>query len=124
MSEDSILRQEIQHSLSEIRRQIHSYSGLYANEDLTRDVLQACDEMAKSIEPSPRFKEARRLVREHCARLTRDADRFSMRDPSMIAASRAKAIASIDLMQDTLFELRRAGVSFPRLGCFLRRRSL
>lgn len=127
MSEDSILREEIRCSLSEVRQLIRSYSGLYTGEDLARDVLQACDGMAPSVQPSLRFKEVRRLVQERCAELARDADRFTMRDPGRIAASRARAVASIDLLQDVVLELRRAEMrerGIPRPGCFLKRRSL
>ncbi|WP_243373485.1 hypothetical protein [Microvirga solisilvae] len=124
MNEDSILREEIRHSLRHLRLMIHSYSGLYAGEDLARDVLRTCDEIARPTQPSPRFKEARRLVQERCAKLAHDADRYSMRDPAMIAISRAKAVASVDMLQDALFELRKAERGAPRPGSYLKRPSL
>ena len=124
MSDDRILRQEIRRSLSSVRNLIRSYSGLYSSEDLARDVIRACDEMAQSRQLTPRLQEARRIVQERCARLARDADRFSMRDPAAIAASRAQAFASIDLLQDALFEMRQAEIRPPRIGALLRRRSL
>src|SRR3712207_5241868 len=61
MSSDTILRQEIRFSLGFVRGMIHHYSGLYAGENLTRDVLRFCDEMTKAGEPNVRLKEARRL---------------------------------------------------------------
>jgi hypothetical protein len=124
MSDDSILRQEIRHSLSRARSLIRSYSGLYSGEDLARDVLRVCDEIAQTLQPTPRLREARRIVQERCAKLVRDADRFSMRDPATIAASRAQAFASIDILQDALFEMRKAETGVPRIGTLLRRRSL
>lgn len=124
MSDDSILRQEIRHALSGVRSMIRSYSGLYSGEDLARDVLKICDDMARSSRPTRRLKEARCVVQEHCMKLARDADRFSVRDPAVIAASRAQAIASIDVMQDALFEMRKAEITAPRIGALLRRRSL
>jgi hypothetical protein len=123
MSDDNILRREIRHSLSGVRSMIRSYSGLYPGEDLARDVLTICDGMAQSSEPSPRLKAARSVVLERCVKLARAADRFSARDPAAIAASRAQAVASIDIMQDALFEMRRAEVETPRIGALLRRRS-
>lgn len=124
MSDESILRQEIRHSLRRARSLIGSYSGLYSSEDLARDVLMVCDEMALSSQATPRLREARRLVQERCAKLERDADRFSMRDPTTIAASRAQAFASIDLLQDALLDIRRNETGAPRIGALLRKRSL
>jgi len=123
MHDDSILRQEIRNSLSRARSLIRSYSGLYSSEDLARDVLTVCDELARTLHPTPRLKEARRVIQERCAKLVRDADRFSMRDPLTIAASRAQAFASIDILQDVLFEMYKAEAGAPRIGPLLRRRS-
>ena len=39
MSSEMLLRQEIRHSLGYVRSMIDHYSGLYAGENLTRDVL-------------------------------------------------------------------------------------
>lgn len=123
MSNDSILRQEIRHSLNRARSLIRSYSGLYSREDLAQDVLTVCDEIVQTSHPTPRLKEVRWLVHERCAKLVRDADRFSMRDPTTIAVSRAQACASIDMLQDALLEMRRAETNAPRIGALLRRRS-
>jgi hypothetical protein len=124
MSSDTALRQEIRHSLNDVRRWICGYSGLYSNENLTRDVLRACDEMTMQIEADPRLEEARRLVEDRCRRLARATDRFADRDPALIAASRAQAIAAIDLFQDAVFTLRKAHIPTQQLGGLLRRRSL
>ncbi|HZH12311.1 MAG TPA: hypothetical protein VEZ24_18320 [Microvirga sp.] len=123
MSENSILPQEIGHSLNKVRGLIRSYSGLYCDEDLARDVLKLCDEAMRSPQPSTRVREVRRLVHECCVKLVRDADRFSIRDPALIARSRARAIAAVDMLQDALLEQAKADV-VPRSGSFLRRRSL
>jgi len=124
MTNDSILRQEIRHSLSRARSLIRAYSGLYSGENLASDVLMACDELAGACQATPRVNEARRIVQERCAKLVRDADRFSMRDPATIAASRSQAVASIDILQDALFEMRKAAVGTPRIGALLKQRSL
>ncbi|MEZ0170151.1 hypothetical protein [Microvirga sp. TS319] len=124
MNDDAILRQEIRASLSGARSLIRCYSGLYSGEDLIRDVLKACDEVAQTSASTPRLREARRIVQERCTKLVRDADRFSMRDPATIAASRAQAFASIDTFQDALLEIRRIEGAAPRIGALLRRRSL
>lgn len=123
MNDEAILRQEIRDSLSGVRGLIRSYSGLYSGEDLTRDVLKVCDEIARACPPTARLQEARRIVQERCAKLARDADRFSARDPATIAASRAQAFASIDTLQDALLDMRRAETAAPRIGALLRRRS-
>jgi hypothetical protein len=124
MNDDTILRQELRHSLSGARSMIRSYSGLYSGEDLARDVLRVCDQAARSSAPTPRLKAARSVVLERCVKLARAADRFSVRDPAAIAASRAQAVAAIDFIQDALLEMRKAEIGSPRIGALLRRRSL
>lgn len=124
MNDEAFLRQEIRHSLSGVRSLIRTYSGLYSGEDLTRDVLTLCDDVARGFPMTPRLQEVRRTIQERCAKLAHDADRFSMRDPATIAASRAQAFASIDALFDALVELRRAEAAVPRIGALLRRRGL
>ncbi len=124
MSNDAMLREEIRHSLRDVRSLVRRYSGLYPNENLTRDLLQAFDQLTLSVLSDPRVEEAKRIVEERCNRLAHAADRFSARDPALIAASRAQAVASIDRLQDAIFELRRASIAAPRIGSLLRRRSL
>jgi len=124
MSEDGILRQDLRQALNDVRRLIQAYSGLYAGEDVVGDVLGACDRIAKTARSSPRFEEARRLVYERCAQLVSDADRFSMRDPASIARSRARALAAVDMLQDTLFDLFKTETRSLPQRSFLKRRSL
>jgi hypothetical protein len=124
MSSDTVLRQEIRYSLGYIRSMIDSYSGLYSGESLTRDVLRFCDEMTDPGTQHPRLQEARRLVEDRCRRLAQDTDRFALRDPAAIAASRAQAMAAIDMLQDVVFEWRKARVTVPSSGRLLRRKSL
>jgi hypothetical protein len=124
MSSDTVLRQEIRYSLGYIRSMIDSYSGLYSGENLTRDVLRFCDEITDAGAPHPRLQEARRLVEDRCRRLAQDTDRFALRDPAAIAASRAQAMAAIDMLQDVVFEWRKARVTVPSSGRLLRRKSL
>lgn len=124
MSNDTILRQEIRYSLGCIRSMIDNYSGLYPGENLARDVLRFCDEVADAGTPHPRLQEARRLVEDRCRRLAQDTDRFALRDPAVIAVSRAQAMAAIDMLQDVVFEWRKACMKVPSSGRLLRRRSL
>lgn len=123
MSNDNILRQEIRSSLGVVRALIKEYSGLYSAEDLTRDVLRVCDGIAAPIEADRRLEDARRMVAERCSRLAYTANRFTARDPALIASSRAQAVAAVDALQDAVFELRRAHQPRPSLGRVLRQRS-
>lgn len=124
MSSDTVIRQEIRYSLGYIRNMIDSYSGLYSGENLTREVLRFCDEMTDAEAPHPRLQEAKRLVEDRCRRLAQDTDRFALRDPAAIAASRAQAMAAIDMLQDVVFEWRKARISVPSSGRLLRRKSV
>ena len=124
MSSDTVLRQEIRYSLGYIRSMIDNYSGLYSGENLARDVLRFCDEMTGPGTPHARLQEAKRLVEDRCRRLAQDTDRFALRDPAVIAASRAQAMAAIDMLQDVVFEWRKARMTVPSSGRLLRRKSL
>jgi L-alanine-DL-glutamate epimerase-like enolase superfamily enzyme len=124
MSNDIILRQEIRYSLGFVRSLIDNYSGLYSAENLTRDVLQFCDVMTSSDAADQRLNEARRVVEERCERLAQATSRFSDRDPAVIAALRAQAGASVDLLQDAVFEWHKARTPVPAIGRLLRRKSL
>jgi hypothetical protein len=124
MSSDTTLRQEIRYSIGCIRSMIDNYSGLYSGENLARDVLRFCDEITDDGTSHPRLQEARRLVEDRCRRLAQDTDRFALRDPAVIAASRAQAMAAIDRLQDVVFEWRKARTPVPSSGRLLRRKSL
>jgi len=124
MSNDTLALQEIRYSLNYVRSLIHNYSGLYSGEDLTRDVIRFCDDVARAEEPDRRLKEARRIVEERCRRLTQATDRFAQRDPASIAASRAQAVAAIDVLQDAVLEWHKARVAVPSSGRLLRQKSL
>jgi hypothetical protein len=117
-------REEIRCPLSSVRQLLVSYSGLYASGDIACDVFRACDEPGKPAQSSLQFKKVRHIVQESCTKLARDADRFSMRYPTKIAISRARAIASIDRLQGVILELRKAEQRVPHLRSFLRQRSL
>ena len=124
MSSETLLRQEIRYSLGFVRSMIDHYSGLYSGENLTRDVLRFCDEMATSEEPNFRLKEARRMVEERCRQLAQATDRFAQRDPASIAALRAQAVAAIDMFQDAAFEWHKRRAYTPSSGRLLRRKSI
>lgn len=124
MGSDTALRQEIRSSLDDARRRIRSYMGLYSNENLIRDVLRACDDTTVRVDPAPQLDEARRIIEDRCRRLVQVTDRFTDRDPAVIGTARAQAIAAIDMLQDTVFRLRKVHTTDPRLCGLLRRPSL
>jgi len=122
MSDDMVLRQEIRCSIGYIRSMIDSYSGLYSEENLTREVLRFCDEIAHPGSPHPRLQEARRIVEDRCRQLAQATDRYAQRDPASIAAKRAQAMAAIDVLQDAVFEARKSRMPVPSSGRLLRRK--
>lgn len=123
MGDDYLVREEIRFSLSFVRSLIHGYSGLYAGENLTLDVLRLCDEMTTAGEPDLKVREARGIVEDRCKHLTRAADRFTDRDPAAIAAARAQAVAAIDALQDAVVQWRKAHTPVPHIGRLLKRKS-
>jgi hypothetical protein len=123
MSSDTALGQEIRYSFDDARNRIRAYTGLYPNEDLIRDVQCICDRIALQVAPDSCFKEAIRHIEERCSQLAQAASRFAERDPAVIAAARAKAIAAIDRLQDAVFRVRRGSAPDPRLYGLLRQRS-
>jgi len=124
MSSDNALRQEIRFVFDDARGRILRYCGLYPHENLSAEVLRVCDEAAASVVPDLRLEDARHEVADRCRHLSEAADRFSDRDPLVIAAMRAQAIAAVDRMQDAVFALRRTHTPVPCLGTLLRRRGL
>lgn len=124
MSNDNAQRQKLRLSLNAARSQIRGYTGLYSDENLVQDVLRICDGLIVTIEPNHRIQEARVLVDERCRRLAHAADRFSGRDPVVIAASRMQAIAAVDMFQDAVLDYYKAIARNPGLGLLLRGKSL
>jgi hypothetical protein len=123
MSHDDAARQGIRHLFESARAKIRIHTGLYSDEDLAGDVLLVCDEAMALVEPNPRLDEARSLVEERCWRLMQVADRFAEYDLSVIATARAQAMAAVDVLQDAVFEQRKASAAAPHLGYRLKRRS-
>lgn len=123
MDDDHLVREEVRFSLSFVRSLIHSYSGLYVGENLTRDVLRLCDEMTTAGEPDARIREARSIVEDRCRRLVRAADRFTERDPAAIASARAQTVAAVDALQDAVVRWRKVHAQVPHIGRLLKRKS-
>lgn len=124
MNDDSALRSRVKLSLDEARRRIGGHTGLYRDEDLVREVLRICDEVAAWSESGPRIDEARRHVEHRCNLVAMVADRFGQRDPGLIGTARAQAVAAIDVFQDAILEQNKdAGRSQPS-GYRLTRRGL
>lgn len=124
MSSDNLLRQEVRESLGDVRRRIRGFTGLYSDENLIREVLSACYEVAAGCRDDARMQNVMQIVTDRCRRLAYVTNRFADRDPVVISAVRAQAIAAVDLLQDAVFEARKSHLPAPRLGGLLRRRSL
>lgn len=107
MGDDRMLRQEIRLPLDIARTQVRRHTGLYPDEDLTRDVLGICDEVLTFVPMTPNLRDAREAVEAGCIRLSQLSDRFSERNLTAISKARAQAIAAIDRLQDVLLERRR-----------------
>ncbi len=86
------------------RAYVSAFTGLYSDEDLAQEVLAACDEVVVVAGSSARLHELRRVVEARCRRLTEVTNRFSARDPVVIAAARVQVIVAIDQIQDAALE--------------------
>ena len=124
MGDDRLLREEIRLPLDDARTRIRRHTGLYPEENLTRDVLRICDEVMARGDATPRLQEAREAVSARCLRLSQVADRFADRNLGTIAKARAQAIAAIDMLQDAVLDRRRPEVAPQQCGgIMLRQRS-
>ena len=121
---ESALRNEVRHTFDDVRDRIRGYTGLYSDEDLMGEVICACDEAMGSFVRDMRLDDMRQTIETRCRRLMEAADRFGDRDPIVITAARAHAVAAIDMLQDAVFHLRRTSNAVSHFGCPLRRRSL
>jgi hypothetical protein len=121
---ESALRNEVRQTFDDVRDRIRGYTGLYSDEDLLGEVMCACDEAMGSFVRDMRLEDIRQIIETRCQRLAEAANRFGERDPTVIAAARAQAVAAIDMLQDAVFQLRRTSNAVSRFGCPLKRRSL
>jgi hypothetical protein len=108
MSDDVEFRREIKHVFDGVRIRIGSYTGLYADEDLLQDLQQACGDLLRTVAPEPRLDVAMHALEDRCRHLAKVTDRFAERDPDVIATARAQAVAAVDMLQDAIFDLRKA----------------
>ncbi|MBZ6078086.1 hypothetical protein [Microvirga puerhi] len=123
MTNDNAWRRDIKHFLDGARYRVLHYTGLYSDEDLIGAVLHACREAAGS-DLDLQLGAAKSIVEEHCRTLVRVADRFSARDFALIAASRARTLAAIDMFQDIVLQERRIQNAALGHGTLLKRRAL
>jgi hypothetical protein len=123
MGDDRLLREEIRLPLDSARTRIRRHTGLYPDENLTRDVLLICDEVIGWLSVTPDVQEARESVEARCLRLSQVTDRFAERDLGTIAKARSQAIAAIDRLQDVVFAQRRMEAMPQGCGILLRQRS-
>jgi hypothetical protein len=124
MNDNAAFRQQIRSILNGARAKVHDYTGLYADEDLTSDVLRVCDSLMEVVASGPRLEQARVTVEDRCRRLAQATDRFIPRDLASISKARAQAVAAIDALQDAALELCKADNSARHMGPLLKRRSV
>jgi len=124
MNDNAALRQQIRSILNGARAKVHDYTGLYADEDLTSEVLRVCDSVTEVVASGPSLGQARLIVEDRCRRLAQATDRFIPRDLASVSKARAQAVAAIDAYQDAALELRTADNFARHLGPLLKRRSV
>ena len=124
MSDDRLLREEIRRPLDGARSRIRRYTGLHPDEDLVREVLHMCNAVMARADADPRLREISETVMARCQRLAQVTNRFAERDLASIAKARAQAVAAVDMLQDVVFEWRKARMTVPSSGRLLRRKSL
>ena len=110
--------------LDAARHVIRNFTGLHPDEDLGRVVLHLCDEVGNSTASDPRLKAARSNVESRCRYLAQVSDRFSERDPAVIAEARIRAIVAVDLFQDVVLDVCRSAGSCHPAGVVLRKRGV
>jgi hypothetical protein len=76
---------------------IRYHTGLYAHEDLLRDVLSACDNALKWANPNDDFTQQRQLTEGACRELIEVASRQgTARGGGIVSDYKARAISQID----------------------------
>ena len=105
------------------RARVRVFTGLYSDENIADEVLSICDEVQVLAGTSPRLTALRQVVEARCQTLAEVTDRFSARDPAVIAAARMQVVVAIDQLQGAAIELLEVEASQKLLG-LLRRRSL
>ncbi|MDF2811109.1 MAG: hypothetical protein K0S56_2140 [Microvirga sp.] len=106
---------QIKLALDRARSQILGYTGLDARADLIGAVLAACADAAFGVAPHSELEEALRRIAHRCQTLGDVTDRFVVRDFELIARSRRRAIAAVDLFQDVISGRAKGGVA-PQLS--------
>lgn len=95
---------QIKLALDRARNQIWDYTGLDGRDDLIVAVLAACSDAAAEVAPHSDLGEGLRRITDRCQRLVDVTSRFVVRDFELIALSRGRAIAAVDLFQDVITE--------------------
>ena len=116
-------RERIRKLLDTIRGRVQVFTGLYSDEDLANEVLSVCDEVLVLAGTSPQLSELRQVVEARCHTLAEVTNRFSARDPAVIAAARMQVVVALDQIQDAALEHFNASTSQGPTG-LLRRRSV
>ncbi len=92
--------QEIRNRLRAARACAQAFTGLYGDEDLADEVLSACDEVLVLAGTSAHLQELRQGLEACCQHLADATNRFSARDPAVIAAARTQLIRAIDQFEE------------------------
>ena len=116
-------RERIRKLLDTIRGRVQVFTGLYSDEDLANEVLFAFDEALVLAGTSPQLSELRQVDEARCHTLAEVTNRFSARDPAVIAAARMQVVVALDQLQDAALEHLQASASQLHTG-FLKRRSV
>ncbi|KAB0267867.1 hypothetical protein [Microvirga brassicacearum] len=106
---------QIKLALDRARSRILGYTGLDAGDDLIGAVLAACADAAFGVAPHSELEEAQRGIAARCRRLVDVTNRFVVRDFELIALSRRRAIAAVDVFQDVITGGHKGGVA-PQLS--------
>lgn len=93
---------QIKLALDRAGNRILAYTGLDVRDDLIGAVLAACSDAAAEVAPDADLEEGLRRIADRCQRLIEVTSRFVVRDFELIALSRRRAIAAVDLFQDVI----------------------
>ncbi len=83
---------------------MRALTGLYADENLANEILSICDVVLVGVGTSPDLDQLRQDVGTCCERLADATNRYSCRDPTVIAAARVQVIVALEKIQDAALE--------------------
>jgi hypothetical protein len=114
------LQNQVRSLFDAVRDRVRVFTGLYSDEDLANEVLSVCDEVLVLAGTSPQLSELRQVVEARCHTLAEVTNRFSARDPAVIAAARMQLVVALDQIQDAALEHLQASASQRHTGLLKR----